>query len=220
MNYAARNQQIIENLATQNNMSAQHVSSILQTYNRVSVLDTSVDAQMTHIAQEVGVDEQHVKQVISQASRLLRTRTDIMDAVARQESVDTQTVDQAVQGQLQAAVGATDTKSNDIVKSVSSPLSLQTKMPYKWLLNRHTLLKSKLRMVKGLGTNEQMSVSVKDAVTETAEQTGLQPEQVRMVATQAAYVVKSNQTIVAQLLKSKNLNRQLFKKLLNKKSKP
>lgn len=217
MNYAARNQQIIENLATQNNMSAQHVSSILQTYNRVSVLDTSVDAQMTHIAQEVGVDEQHVKQVISQASRLLRTRTDIMDAVARQESVDTQTVDQAVQGQLQAAVGVTDAKSNDIVKRVFTFVAADQNAVQMIAQQAHITEEQAQNVLKGLGTNEQMSVSVKDAVTETAEQTGLQPEQVRMVATQAAYVVKSNQTIVAPIAQEQELEQATVQEVVEQK---
>ena len=123
MSYASRNQQIVQTLATQNNVSQQHVSSILQTYTRVSVLNTSVTSQITQIAQEVGVEEQQVKQVISQASRLMRSRSDLMDAVARQESVDKQTVDQAVQVQLREAVGVTNDKSNSIVKRVFTQVS-------------------------------------------------------------------------------------------------
>ena len=62
-----------------------------------------------------------------------------------------------------------------------------------------------------------MSVSVKDAVTETAEQTGLQPDQVRMVATQAAYVVKSNQTFVAPIAQSEEIEQATAQEIVEQK---
>lgn len=217
MNYASRNQQIVENVANQSHVSNQQVSSILQTYNRVSGLNTSVESQIGQIAQEVGLQEQQVKQVISQASLIMRSRTDIMEAVARQESVDTQTVDQAVQDQLQEAVGVTDEKSTNIVKRVFTQVSTDANAVRMIAQQAHITEEQAQNVLKGLGTNERMSVSVKDAVAETAVQTGLQPEQVRQVATQAAYVVKSNTMIVQPIAQEEQMEQATVQEAVEEK---
>ena len=196
LNYVARSSEIMNTLAQQTGLSVQQTTNILQTFNRITALDTSTDIAVSKTAQEVGVEETRVQQVIAKTATMMKSRTDILEIVARSENVDKETVSQTIQTKLRGAIGVTTQKSTEIAQRVLTQVSYDNQAVQQIAQGSQLPEQQTRQILQALGGSAQLDISLKSAVDETAQKTGVAPAQVRKVASQTAFVVGANANFV------------------------
>lgn len=196
---AAQNQQFMQRVSADTGVPVNQTAQILQTMNRITSLDTSTDDVVSRTAQEVGVEEARVKQVIARAASLIRERADLVENVARQENVDVQTVTEAVQKQLRGAVGVTTEASKDIVQRVFTQVSFDAQAVQLIAQQSGVSPDVARKVLQELGNGQGGGDVPKEMVAFAAAQSGAQAEQVKKVLETTAVVVNSNTQIVQQV---------------------
>lgn len=205
MSQITNNQQFMQQVAADTGVPTGQASHILQTVTQLSALDTTTDDAVSKTAQEVGVEEARVKQVITRTATLIRERGDLVDNVARQESVDKETVTQAVQTELRGAVGMTTAATGQIVQRVFTQVAMDPGAVSVIAKQAQVPEVVARKILQELGSTEDFSIT-HEVVAEAAQKSGAQHEQIKKVLETTAVVVDTNANVVQQVATSQKLD--------------
>lgn len=202
----SQNQQFMQRVAADTGMPVGQTTHILQTMTRLASLDTTTDDAVSRTAQEVGVEEARVKQVIARTATLIRERGDLVENVARQENVDRDTVAEAVQKELRGAVGVTTAATQEIVQRVFTQVALDNQAVTLIAHQANISEDAARKVLTELGQPHEASMAAKDLVMRAAQQSGTQAEQVKKVLETTSVVVRSNNQVVQQIAQDQKVD--------------
>lgn len=199
------NQPFMQKIATDTKVPMGQASHILQSITRLTALDTSTDDAITKTAQEVGVEEVRVKQVISRAASLVRERGDLLENVARQESTDKETVTDAVQEELRGAVGVTSAATDQIVQRVFTQVSMDAGSVSAIAKQAKVPEVTARKILQELAQADQFSLN-QEIVSVAAQKSGVEHEQIKKVLESTAVVVDTNAQVVQQVAQAQKVD--------------
>ncbi len=197
------NQLFAQQVSEKTGIPAVQTAHVLQTMSRLTSLDTSTDDAVSRTAQEVGLEEARVKQVIAETARLLRDRPDLVEIVARQENVDVHVVADAVQAELRGASGVTQA-THAILRNFFMHVALDSQA--RQAISQEAKMSEPVivQIFKELSEADTSQLSSRELIVRTAERVKAPEASVRKVLESTSVIMAKQPAVVEKVAQTEH----------------